>query len=226
MGLIYMKVKEVSRRAEKWSMGTMGASIVSNVQSSETNINDGALHTRIQISEGVPRRVSITGNENRSRSRYAKRTQEAAWQAFLYVIAYAVTHMWAFVVVNIELGGGTTPSFLILIENFFWPLQGFANVFIFLRPRIQSIQKSSPEMFYFTAAYHSVFHYDEVTGHQNGLQPSDNVGQPEGGATHSTAESLQKKLWGVTTLVHLNPPENETTGGKQRHQYASKPWNE
>jgi hypothetical protein len=168
MGLIYMNVREVSGRAEKWSIGTVGASIVSNpirmevTQPPDGNINDGSLHTRTQTSEATSRRVSISGNDNGGRSRYAKRTKEAAWQAFLYVIAYAVTHMWAFVVVNIELGGGTTPFYLVLIQNLFWPLQGFANVFIFLRPRIQSIQKSSPEMFYFTAAYHSVFHYDEV----------------------------------------------------------------
>jgi hypothetical protein len=56
--------------------------------------------------------------------------------------AYAVTHMWAFVVVNTELGGGTTPFYLVLIKKFFWPLQGFVNVYIFLRPRIQSIPRN------------------------------------------------------------------------------------
>ena len=70
--------------------------------------------------------------------------------------------MWSFIVVLIEMCGGTAPFYVLFIENFFMPLQGFANVFVFLRPRIQSIQKTSPEIFYFTAAYHSVFHYDEV----------------------------------------------------------------
>jgi hypothetical protein len=170
MWMIYMKVKEVSHQAEKWAMETVSASIVSNpirmevTQLSGRNLNDGSLHTRSQTSEVTSRRVSTSGNDNGGRSRYAKRTKEAAWQAFLYVIAYAVTHVWGFVLVNIELGGGTSPFYLVLIENFFWPLQGFANVFIFLRPRIQSIRKSSPETFYFIAAYHSIFHYDEVHG--------------------------------------------------------------
>jgi hypothetical protein len=166
MTMIYMKVKEVSRRAEMWSTRmVLGASSLSNpsrvdvTQWSDRNINDGSLHAR---SEAASQRGSISGKDNRDRSGHAERTKEVAWQAFLYVIAYVVTHMWAFVVVNIELGGGTTPAYLVLIENFFWPLQGFANVFIFLRPRIKSIQRSSPEMFYFTAAYHSVFHYDEI----------------------------------------------------------------
>jgi hypothetical protein len=158
MVMIYLKVKEISRRAEMWSE-----------QWSERNIN-GRSHTRSQNKEATSQQGSISGNENRDRSEYAERTKEVAWQAFLYVIAYVVTHMWAFIVVNIELGGGTTPFALVLIENLFWPLQGFANVFVFLRPRIKSIRKSNPEMFYFTAAYHSVFHYDER--HRLSSQPA------------------------------------------------------
>jgi hypothetical protein len=142
MVMIYMKVKEISRREEIWSK-----------QWQDRNINDASLRDRSQISEAA---------SHQDRRKYAERTKEVAWQAFLYVIAYVVTHMWAFAVVNVELGGGTSPFFLVLIENFFWPLQGFANVFVFLRPRIKAIRKYRPEMFFFTAAYHSVFRYDEV----------------------------------------------------------------
>jgi hypothetical protein len=49
--------------------------------------------------------------------------------------------------------------YVLFIENLLLPLQGFANVFYLLRPRIQSL-KSNPE-FYFTAAY-LCFHYDEI----------------------------------------------------------------
>jgi hypothetical protein len=182
MGMIYIQVKEVSRRAEKWSIGMVGASSRSNasrlevMQWSDRNINDGS--TRSQISEHASQRGSISVNDSR-RSRHSERTNEAAWQAFLYVIAYAVTHIWAFVVFNIELGGGTNPFFLLFIENFFWPLQGFANVFIFLRPRIHAIQKCSPEMYFFTAAYHSVFHYDEER--RRSSKPTSSTARPGDG---------------------------------------------
>jgi hypothetical protein len=169
MWMIYMKVKEVSRNAEKWSIGIVGASIITSpsrmeaMQSPVGNSNDGSLHARSHILEAASTQLgSISGNDNQGRSRYAERTKEAAWQAFLYVIAYVVTHAWTFVVVLIEQSGGTAPAYVVIIENLFWPLQGFVNVFIFLRPRIKSIQKSSPEIYYFTAAYYSVFHYDEV----------------------------------------------------------------
>jgi hypothetical protein len=245
MGRIYMKVKEVSRRAEKWSMGTVGASIVSNpirlestqppagnindesTQPPAGNINDGSLHTRSQTSELhtrsqtlelTSRRVSISGNDNGGRSRYAKRTKEAAWQAFLYVIAYAVTHMWAFIVVNIELGGGTTPFYLVLIENLFWPLQGFANVFIFLRPRIQSIRKSSPEMFYFIAVYHSIFHYDEV--HRRSSMPSL-TRQSKSGMSYASGSSRKSIGEGndAVSKPSLNKlPEAEDLATESRHE--------
>jgi hypothetical protein len=193
MGMIYMQVKEVSRRAEKWSIGMVDASIRSNTsrleatQWSDRNIND--VSTRSQTSELASQRGSISGNEHRVRSRYSERTKEAAWQAFLYVIAYAVTHIWAFIVFNIELGGGTNPFYLLFIENFFWPLQGFANVFIFLRPRIQAIQKSSPEMYFFTAAYHSVFHYDEVR--RKSSKPMLSTARPGEGSVSKNAMSYE-----------------------------------
>jgi hypothetical protein len=225
MGMIYMKVKEVSRRAEKWSMGTVGASIISNPIRMEVthppdgNIKDGSLLTRSQTLEATSRRVSMSGNDKGGRSRYAKRTKEAAWQAFLYVIAYAVTHMWAFVVANIELGGGTTPFYVVLIQNFFWPLQGFANVFIFLRPRIQSIQKSS-EMFYFTAAYHSVFHYDEVhrcsSMQATSSTPLGEGSQPKSRISHAS-DSLRK-----STGEESDPCSIPVTSGMNESRHEKK----
>jgi hypothetical protein len=154
MWMIFMNMKEVSRRrAEKWSIGIVGASILSNpnrmegTQSSGRKMSDGSLHTRPLSSAVVSYRGSISGNDNRGSSRYAERRKETAWQAFLYINAYVVTHLQAMIVGMIELG----------IHNFFWPLQGVINVFIFLRPRTKSIQKYNPRnvLQYFTATYHA-----------------------------------------------------------------------
>jgi hypothetical protein len=179
MWMIYKKVKEVSLKAEKWSIETVGASIIANSS---------------QTLKANSQRGSIAGIGTQGSSRYAERTKEAAWQAFLYVMAYVLTHAWTFVVVLIEQSGGTSPFFVVFIQNLFWPLQGFVNVFIFLRPRISSIQKSSPETYYFIAAYHSVFLYDEV--HRRSLKWTkprvmEDI-QPKSGTTQSTADSLQK----------------------------------
>jgi hypothetical protein len=74
MWMIYMKGEEVSRAAEKWSVEWLGLGLFSG----DSNINDRSLFAS-QLG-------SISGNNNRGRSRYAERTKEAAWQAFLYVM--------------------------------------------------------------------------------------------------------------------------------------------
>jgi hypothetical protein len=222
MWMIYIKVKEVSRRAEKWSFGSVGDSIPMEAmqpshQLSDRNISDGSLHTRPPSSAVVSYRGSISGNDNRGSSRYAARTRESAWQAFLYINAYFVTHLWAMIVGMIELGGGTVPFYLLLIHQFFWPLQGVINVFIFLRPRINSIQKSSCEMYYFTSAYHSVFLYDEVRQRSSKWTPArpHEESQPKSGTTHSTADSLRKatgeELDAISTPA-THAGMNETAG--------------
>jgi hypothetical protein len=228
MYMIYLKVKEVSRRAEQWSMGTVDPSIVSNPsrievtqysrQSSDRNISDGSLHTRSPSSADVSHRGNISGNDNRDTSRYAERTKEAAMQAFLYVIAFFVTRMWGFIVVLIEELGGTCPFYLLFIENLFLSLQGFSNVFIFLRPRIKSIQKSSPEMYYFTAAYHSVFHYDEVRQRTtesvfSASRPIEES-RPTSGMTSCTSDSLRKATGEESNAI-------STTSSQVIHEEAS-----
>jgi hypothetical protein len=95
MWMIFVKVKEVSRKAEKWSIGMVGASIIASpsrmeaMQSPTGNINDRSLHTRSQTLEAASTQPgSISGNDNQGSSQYAERTKEAARQTFLYVMAY------------------------------------------------------------------------------------------------------------------------------------------
>jgi hypothetical protein len=223
MWMIYMKVKEVSRKAEKWSIGMVGASYTASpsrmeaMQSLASNINDGSLHTCSQtLGAASTERGSIARSDNQGSSRHAERTKEAAWQAFLYVIAYVVTHSWSFIAVFIEQSGGTAPFFVVCMENLTWPLQGFANVFIFLRPRIISIQKSSPKMRYFTAAYHSVFLYDEV--HRRSLKWTKSrptaVSEPSSG-TNNTSDSLGKSTGKASEAI--NTPATQAGMNESRH---------
>ena len=86
--------------------------------------------------------------------------REAGIQAFLYIGAYVLTHSWSFIVYIINMAGRSQIYFFMFLVNFFWPLQGFANVFIFLRPRIHSIRRRDPDMSYLMALRHAIFHYD------------------------------------------------------------------
>ena len=126
-----------------------------------------------------------------SRRRYAEKIKQAGVQAFLYSTAYFVTHMWAFIVVLIENVGGnlyfsvlflqvsTVVVFLIgiiehgcrlhniiinpyCLQQFFWPLQGFFNVFIYLRPTMQYIRLQDTDISFFRAAYLAAFNEKEM----------------------------------------------------------------
>ena len=110
--------------------------------------------------------ITTTSNNHRTvqqqqqqqqQSRYAVRVKETATQAFLYVAAYVITHLFAFLCVIIEQAGGTNPFLTIFLENLLWPLQGFLNVFVFLRPKVQSLRKDA-NVSYGQAVIWAAFH--------------------------------------------------------------------
>ena len=96
-----------------------------------------------------------------ARMYYADKIHDAGVQCFLYVLVYFVTHAWAFVVVIIEQSGSRNPFAILFLNQFFWPLQGFCNVFVFLRPGIQSLRTQDPNLSYWRAAYKATFDKQE-----------------------------------------------------------------
>ena len=154
MGRIYFTVKEISEKADKITFDA------SNERFAAAPSGPTDLHSSEQLNSATL--------PQQPRSRYAARVKETAVQAALYVIAYLITHIWAFVCNIVEQLGGTNPFFLVFIENFCWPLQGFLNVFVYLRPSIQSIRKSDPDIPYYKAAYHAAFEDDRLHSKNNG----------------------------------------------------------
>ena len=61
-----------------------------------------------------------------------------------------------------EQAGKTNPYIVLLLEQTLWPLQGFCNVFIYLRPRVASVRKLHPDISYSLALYISLFEYDSI----------------------------------------------------------------
>jgi hypothetical protein len=97
----------------------------------------------------------------RGDQRRAAKLRETATQAFLYLMAYAVSRAFAFVTPNLEVWGVRNPFWTLFMQNLLYPLQGFLNVFVFLRPRIATVRKHSPKLPYVKAAYLATFRYDE-----------------------------------------------------------------
>ena len=105
---------------------------------------------------------SSSNNNNMSLSPLEQRKRKVGAQAILYVMAYLVTHTWAFLVYHMDVFGVPCPFWLQLLNQLFWPIQGFLNVFIFLRPRIDMIQTKLPGTQYLSAVYLALFCFDNI----------------------------------------------------------------
>ena len=88
------------------------------------------------------RRSSVTPTMRTARTDAA--LQEVAIQSALYPIAYFGTHAWAFCNYIFYMTKHTS-WFSMLLLNLTWPLQGFCNMFIFMRPRLKRIRERHPE---------------------------------------------------------------------------------
>eukprot|EP00977_Amphora_coffeiformis_P021809 scaffold9945_cov182-Amphora_coffeaeformis.AAC.1 len=181
MVAIYRKVKLVSSKAEKWSIHSTLAhhrksslcmesreesprELVGNDQN-KVEYPEQALGgtsgdcpvtqegPEIEGEDEPSGYTSSVQRKDAKATKYKERVVEAATQCGLYVLAYVVTHQFAFVVHTVEMFGGTNPGWLMILENTFWPLQGFANVFVFLRPQINILRKENPDLSYLRAAW-------------------------------------------------------------------------
>eukprot|EP00977_Amphora_coffeiformis_P002036 scaffold381_cov178-Amphora_coffeaeformis.AAC.25 len=86
------------------------------------------------------RRSRASGRKDRSNATL----REVALQSALYPTAYFGTHLWSFVCYIFYMA--KYPSwFGMFLLGCTWPLQGFLNMFIYLRPRMKQIKSRNPE---------------------------------------------------------------------------------
>jgi hypothetical protein len=129
--------------------------------------------------------------------------RETAIQSFLYVGAFFITHIWSvFLFWGISLFGWVPPPFaLLFIQNVAWPLQGFFNVHIFLRPRINSLRRRHSELSYARLVYYATFRYDEWTAR----------GSLTAHAHQVSNRALVLETTNQSQAVHESAPSHHTT---------------
>lgn len=233
MRQIFTKVREVTLKAERWTMdhaqSTLASiqntpSYVSAVQSSEDdNLNMSA---DMSSDDDDETRNNVAGNPTtsaqsqrrrtrRNVKRRANRTKEAAIQAFLYVFAYLITHMWAFVVYHLDQYVDRVPGILMIVQNISWPLQGLLNLFVFLRPRIQVLQRYFPELTYQQAAYVAIFSYNESNPSRSKV--------PTAVVIHNDQQRRQGMLSYLfsSSGPHSNPPNTSVVHAEESNAETS-----
>mmetsp|Transcript_34081 Transcript_34081/g.81957 ORF Transcript_34081/g.81957 Transcript_34081/m.81957 type:complete len:569 (+) Transcript_34081:488-2194(+) len=93
---------------------------------------------------------NIVNNWQSSRTRYRedyRRTLEVFYQACFYLGAFYLTHIWSTsnrIMQMINLGSSSYG--LTVMHAIFDPLQGFLNMFVYMRPRYLKMRKEYPEV--------------------------------------------------------------------------------
>lgn len=101
--------------------------------------------------------------------------KETAIQAYLYVGCFVGTRQFAFVVYILDQAGVRQPVWLPVIDMTLWSLQGFFNVFIFIRPRIRALRRRFPEMGRLEATYNAIARFDELMPQQRSHRRRSNA---------------------------------------------------
>ena len=83
------------------------------------------------------RRNSFVSDENKRGTK-----DETFYQCFMYVAAFFLTYVWLFIA---DLIPDKAPFPLIYLAGIFYPLQGFWNCIIYIRPRIMIVQEKEPD---------------------------------------------------------------------------------
>jgi len=71
---------------------------------------------------------------------------QTAIQAILYIVAFLMANIWTGVIKVIGSNKGSVAYFTFsLLSQVFFPLQGFMNFFIFIRPRYMDLRRKNPD---------------------------------------------------------------------------------
>ena len=95
-------------------------------------------------------RYSDFGNQNVSAGADFRLAQTAT-QAVLFISAFLMATVWSGVVLVVGEGKSTaTYLALTMLAQIFYPLQGFMNFFIFIRPRYINLRRKHPDVWFWT----------------------------------------------------------------------------
>lgn len=98
----------------------------------------------------MQRRYSDFRNQNVSASADFRLAQTVT-QALLYITAFVMSTIWSGVILILAQGKSTaTYLSLTLLAQIFFPLQGFMNFFIFIRPRYMNLRRKHPDLWFWT----------------------------------------------------------------------------
>ena len=117
------------------------------------------------------------------------------------------------VVATVEQAGRTNPYVVLLLQQTLWPLQGFCNVLIYLRPRVASVRKIHPDISYSLALYVSLFDYDSIERTRRMRAHSSEWPNTSSRRLSSKKHSIEKRS--ISIEIESEPSQEIAQGERQ-----------
>jgi hypothetical protein len=171
------------------------------------------------------RRQTRTMNDSSSRRQdlQLQRLQLVSSQAFLYVGAFFICTIWSFALKILEISYNSEDEddlyALLLLQAWFFPLQGFLNVFIYIRPKYMKHRQEFPDESRLWAFRRSVHGEDEIL--PSSKSNPDRGGPPKNNDTTGRQEQARvSSLAAKKQFIELETPlnDNGNDGIQQRRE--------
>ena len=91
------------------------------------------------------------------------RKRQSSQQAYWYIGVYLFTHVFSLFVGISAQAGFPSQFWLQFLANFFWPIQGFGNLCVFLKPRVAAMKRQYPAISTIYIIFCSLFYFDDRT---------------------------------------------------------------
>ena len=91
------------------------------------------------------------------------RKRQSSQQAYWYIGVYLFTHVFSLFVGISDQAGFPSQFWLQFLANFFWPIQGFGNLCVFLKPRLAAMKRQYPAISTIYIIFCSLFYFDDRT---------------------------------------------------------------
>lgn len=116
---------------------------------------------RLEVRIGKRLITSSSGTQSSSSRKIqvttSEKTKTLGIQCILYSIIIYMTVLWPFIARIVEQKTGLEPFWLVITNQVFYPLQGFFNWIIFMRPQMMKLRRESPEKGWLWVVHQAIY---------------------------------------------------------------------
>ena len=101
--------------------------------------------------EPGPLEANMLRRASRAENASRRREREVKTQAYLYIFAFFIGQIFFFVAAIMNQQKGNASFEFIILRDFFYPLQGLINIFVYTYPHVNSLRRSNSDYSWLSA---------------------------------------------------------------------------